>query len=637
MDSHLCLTMTALAIAAVPAHLATPALNENFMASSGAVLQQLPHVPYEDTLLVQFRFSLPQIIRNATPPLPNTAPICPLDAASLCNWEQQLYYATDALRQAIKPQENNLTTPNPIPTSSRPPWPVQHTNFLPFTRVARRKRSVWSIIGTAVPLVAEYFPKLMSLFSPSSKPAPPESRAVVPYDMALSKVSSGLSQKLQNFQDQFLALKAKFTKNNSTQQLDQSEKITALQLALSALFEINSIDQSASICNTNLLPPRLVRMGHLEDALRQATQRLATSNAQLVIPTTNITAYFKLKAATCAFTAGHFIINFRLPVKKTGDQLALFSVYPVPFKYENNYCFLFSEPLIVAMVNDKPHFLPAHFCPDYEFFCQLPRDKNPSDLEPCLASFFKLQAPTVAQCQSTCRRLLAPIVTEARAGVFWVIPREADRLTVDCPAQVEVLPSIRIGSYAVVLPCSCSLMQGADVLVTPHLLCDQHNITEVRLTKYIPIQWTSRAAPSFLDMAGRPPPVAVDEVNTAGADFEFVDYARTLPEWLGDLLAAIGGALSIALLVAARRLLRGPCPPRRERADEMPLASLASLAPPAPSTPPPPQRWPRRQALKLPRASRPAPVVPERGYLHPLAVEHCVRADGMNAPLFARR
>ena len=115
------------------------------------------------------------------------------------------------------------------------------------------------------------------------------------------------------------------------------------------------------------------------------------------------------------------------------------------------------------MVNDKPHFLPAHFYPDYEFFCQLPRDKNPSDLGPCLASFFTLQTPIETQCQPTCRRLLAPIVTEARAGVFWVIPREADRLAVDCPAQVEDLPSIRIGSYAVVLP--------SDVLVTPHLLC----------------------------------------------------------------------------------------------------------------------------------------------------------------------
>ena len=105
----------------------------------------------------------------------------------------------------------------------------------------------------------------------------------------------------------------------------QSVKIEALQLALTAPFEMNSIDQAASVCAENLLPPPLVRLSHLADALNQARQRLTPDNAQLVIPAENITAYFKLKSATCTFSAAHFIKNFRLPLKKTGDRLAMFS------------------------------------------------------------------------------------------------------------------------------------------------------------------------------------------------------------------------------------------------------------------------------------------------------------------------
>ena len=617
-------------IGAMLAHQVAPALiqrdagTDSILASTGAIITALPHVPYEDALVVQFRYTLPAFIQNVSEIPAEDAAICPLDAAPLCVWEQQLYAATDSLRKAITPATGNVSE---LQATRQPMLELATYLQTLSTRTSRQKRALWSIIGSAIPLVAEYFPKLISLFK--SSPAPHmEQNAILPMEVPLAQSPKGLTGQLLKFKDDFVKFKSMFRQQAATSnnQVDFSAKNAALQLAMNAMFEINTIDQSAEICREHLLPPRLVRLKHLKNAINQARQRVQKFGAELVIPDSNLTAYYKVKSATCTFSGNHFIITFRLPVKKTGETLTLFRLHPAPFKIHDVVCYLFTEPLTLALINDKPYFLPASFCPDYEFFCELPRDKNPSDIEPCLHPFFNYKM-SVAACEPACSRSDKPIVTQAANSDFWVVTDDQFPLTIDCPQQlISALPDLTVGAYSINLPCSCALTYGSDVLVAPHLLCDQHPVSDIRVATYVPIQWTKRAAPPFWDMARRPTPLLpADIIVDQEEEVEVRGEPHDLPRWVIETLAAVCGAVIAAALGLLRRV---PCLRRcwrRARAQPVDL-QLDPLAGPTPQSTP---QQPRRAVPALPPA-----VV---GSIPPRC-EHSRshRRDGMDASVFAK-
>ena len=249
-------------IGAMLAHQVAPALiqrdtgTDSILASTGAIITALPHVPYEDALVVQFRYTLPAIIQNVSEIPAEDAAICPLDAAPLCVWEQQLYAATDSLRKAITPATGNVSE---LQATRQPMLELATYLQTLSTRTSRQKRALWSIIGSAIPLVAEYFPKLISLFK--SSPAPHmEQNAILPMEVPLAQSPKGLTGQLLKFKDDFVKFKSMFRQQAATSnnQVDFSAKIAALQLAMNAMFEINTsnLRRSTPSAPSSAQPPQ---------------------------------------------------------------------------------------------------------------------------------------------------------------------------------------------------------------------------------------------------------------------------------------------------------------------------------------------------------------------------------------------
>lgn len=351
-----------------------------FLASMGAIVTRLPHVPYEDSLRVEFQFSLPNTLLDV-PVSDSEAEPCPPDAGVVCMWERQLQFATKTLQAALGGEGDQQRDPSSSLVQSWSP-----NGKLP---VKRSKRGFWSIAAAAIPLVTEYFPKLMSLFRlPSAEPE--AETAVVKYSAQISPKSTDLSSQLAKLHTDFQKFKSELlpTKQNTSKDKQMQTDIQYLQLVMRGFIEINALDQALSVCNENLLPARLVKLPHLKAAIRQVQIKLDPSGAEPVIPDQNVTYYYNLRSAKCRLEGEKFKIDFHIPIKRRGEKLALFHLHPAPFKVRDVICYLLREPLTVAMVNDRPFFLPASYCEEGEFFCSLPRDSNPSELDACLHPFF---------------------------------------------------------------------------------------------------------------------------------------------------------------------------------------------------------------------------------------------------------
>lgn len=553
----------------------------DYVASTGAIVTPLRHMAYEDTLQLQFRFGMPAILVDAVPEA-ELAQVCPPEAGTVCRWELQLQALTQSLRAAVTdPSDSNPALPLTTTQASLTVqnwWPRR-----PLQAPAHRvKRGFWSLAAGMVPLVAEYFPKLVALFK--TTPPPTEQNSIVRVDAVVPSTRSiqSLPDQLKSLANQFKTIKAAWSEKAESVGVIATRRIEALELALQAVFDINAVDQAVSVCEENLLPGRLVRMPALKAALAQATAYLTTYDAQLVVPTTNVSLYYRVKSATCSFSGDKFLINFRLPVKRMGAQLNLFHLHPAAFKVRDVTCHFLLKPLTLALVNQRAIFLPEDYCPPNEFFCSLPRDSNPTDATDCLQQFFSFKTMDPTPCEPTCVRSKQPVVTQITTNTFWIVTDDAFPLTVDCGSGTpNILPEIMTGAYLVNLPCQCSVQYGGSILVSAHLLCDQHSPSETKIQKIIPIQWTTRVLPPFLDMVRRPTVIAQREVAPMTENsVDVTDEAEPLPPWVEELLIGLGCTALVPLVSVLFRCLRR-CRRRRARTDSLPLHEIQP--PPLPS------------------------------------------------------
>ena len=157
-----------------------------FKTTIGAIVTKRQQMPYEDTMLVAFTYGLPKTILGNE--LDGSQDCPPQNIA--CGWEIQIQKLSDWLRYSLK----NSSNPTEILTPA-----ISDSGMLQLTKngtLVRRKRAWWSLAASAVPLVAEYFPKLINLFR-SSDPTPKvETNAVMEYKSAIPTSGGDLPEKI---------------------------------------------------------------------------------------------------------------------------------------------------------------------------------------------------------------------------------------------------------------------------------------------------------------------------------------------------------------------------------------------------------------------------------------------------------
>lgn len=279
-------------------------------------MTRLPNVPYEDHLLITFKFKVPQIQEMEEP----------CNNETLCDWEAHLSALTDTLEKAV---DGGMTV----------------------TRAKRRvrtKRGFFSIAAAAIPTLIQHFPKLLQLFKSAPTQVEP-SQAVVKFDADIAESSSNLPQKLAKMYEAITQRRGWGAMRVGTApQLD--ERLKNLNRKVSAVLKLNTLDQSLEQCQLGFLSPRLVKMWHLKAAIKAATTRIGTAGAQLVIPPENASAYYSVKGATCLATAENFLVQFRVPIMRRGSTPQLFNVHPAPYKVRDVTCYFMAQPMQVALV-----------------------------------------------------------------------------------------------------------------------------------------------------------------------------------------------------------------------------------------------------------------------------------------------
>ncbi|KAJ1518958.1 hypothetical protein ONE63_011412 [Megalurothrips usitatus] len=175
----------------------------------------------------------------------------------------------------------------------------------------------------------------------------------------------------------------------------------------------------------------------------------------------------------------------------------------------------------------------------------------------CLRPFFGLNLFASQPCEPQCHRTREPVVTQAGPSEFYVITDDAYTLQINCPGQqVVALPDVTIGSDLIHLPCPCSITYGSTTLVAARLVCDNHSITEVAARRVVPIQWTRRAAPSFLDLISGTTLLNRHEITLDQENEVPISDEPTLQPWMLELISALGGAALVALASAVTKFCR---------------------------------------------------------------------------------
>jgi len=495
--------------------------------TTGAIVTRLQQVPYRDSMVVEFGFLVP----NATA-LAISAPCVN------CTWEQKINGLAASVGTLLNDQNKVLV------------------------QGRRKKRAFWSIAAAVAPALIEYFPKLVSLFRSKSAAAADETQsvAVVPYKAEIPVSAENLPSTLETIHSSFLALKRKFvTVNVRMNNLENS--ISTLEKAMRGILQLNNLDQAAAKCALGLLPARLINSSMLADAMGLVQHRLKQFTAELVIPANQLEAYYVVPSATCMANDSVFKIKFRVPIKKMDSTATLYSVHPAPYKVQDVTCYFINKPLQIAIVENHPIFLPQNYCPQDQFFCQVPRDNNPAELDTCLFPLFPVLDPPKDKCKPVCERSQVPVVTEVGPNKFWIVTDDEHPMKIRCHGVETEVENIDAGADLVTLPCDCAVSYSSTLLVSPRILCDEKDVTKLHLERAVPVQWTRRV--SFLrfeEIVGTLLAVYPSELRVDGEEDVYVPGEAVLEQpWLQELLAAGGGAVAAAMLTLAMRLLKRYC------------------------------------------------------------------------------
>lgn len=522
-----------------------------FYSSIGAVVTTPRQVPYEDTAVVTFRYGLPKMLTAATP---EEQQLCP-PTNTACMWEIQLQKLTEWIHAGLGPNNtavkaSGTESPNSLHGHSR------------------RKRAFWSMALSVLPLLTEYVPKIFSAFT--NKDPIANQGAVVEYKALPKPAEEDLASKVASLHQAYIAVKQAWSNKSEGQkhtiEISMQAQIDGLQVVVDGLLELATLDASVARCRDGYLPPRLVRVTHLKQALTKLQGILAAQGAEPMISYTNWDSAYSLKSVRCAVDNDKFLINLRIPIKKINEENQLFHITPVPYRAWGMACTLVDKPLAVAVLGHRSFFMPKDFCEGLAF-CQVPRDKNPSEVPDCLTPFFPDDEVVTRECVPECHRLSGPIVTEASESLFYVTTDNNYPLEVTCPASVDVVPDTPIGATAIRLPCACGIQYGPKVLAAPKLWCQESNATEEpKIKRELPIQWTRRAALSFLDMLARTPAVPRQEVTLSEAEVWLQEELDGLPSWAGEALICLVAAIVVIAWAILRRCRRKCCCRGRRRA-----------------------------------------------------------------------
>lgn len=557
-----------------------------YEASMGVVVTLPRQVPYEDALTIRFQYKVPTILGASTQQDADRCP--PLNKP--CLWELQLQRLTDFLRYAMTADKNataetaasalselelRAAALSPLgqagqrqAQAGRPARPA-----LP-APLRRRKRAFWSIAMAAAPLVAEYLPKLVGWFQKAPEAVQPNN-AVMKYAGEIPAATEDmLSEKLTRLHGHYKKFKENWDKRSQNLKKPDEDtnktrlQMEGLQVAIQGLLELVTLDAAVGRCLDGHLSPRLVRYQHLTDAVRKATRHVLAFGAEPIVGEAEASALYDMRAVSCSVENDKFVLDLHLPLKRKGEVGQIIHLHPAPFKVKDVTCFLIPGPIAVALLGQRPFFFPIDYCKNVAY-CRVPRDKNPTEVPPCLTAFFPDDELLTRPCEPTCHRSQEPVITESGESEFYVVTDDQYPLQVSCGRSPPIaLPEVAIGATVIQLPCDCAIEYGAKTLVTPRLLCDQSNSSEEVIARNIvPIQWTKRVPLPFVDMVQKPPLVhradvlldEEDEVEVRGEEWRF-------PGWAIDMLVGVLGAAVVAIGTALRRLHRRASRRRNRRA-----------------------------------------------------------------------
>ena len=427
-------------------------LHPTAVLSPGFSINVLNIVPYEDHAAITFSYPVPSV--NAAPEK------CPRNA--ICNWEHQLSQVAGSVQQKL---------------GDVPDQPA-----LTHQAARRRKRGLWSLAALAVPTLVENFPRLLRLFNLGGTQLPEPEKALVRYNQEITASATDLPQKVaKTFQD-FLEQRRQASKTG------QLSVYSDINMKMLALLKLNILDQASAKCERGYLSPRLVKKQHLQEALRMVSEKIASSNAELLIPENDTSSYYDVKSATCTSNYESMFLTLRVPIREKDSTAKLYSLTPIPFKKGNLACYFLKQEMQVAMVGSRSYFLPPKYCENGVFFCNLPRDSNPSESGSCVIPLFK-DLTSDEMCEPVCSTLTTPIVTQISEFEFHVLTADKHPLLIKCPrTQPLAISNIELGSDLINLPCECAMSYDKMTIVHPRLLCDE-GTSHWTVKRAVPFAW----------------------------------------------------------------------------------------------------------------------------------------------------
>jgi len=222
----------------------------------------------------------------------------------------------------------------------------------------------------------------------------------------------------------------------------------------------------------------------------------------------------------------------------------------------------------VAMISDKPYFLPPNFCKEDDFFCALPRDSNPSELDPCLLRLFPTEQIIASACEPQCARSTTPVVIQSGESKFWVVTDDQFPMEIRCPSQGPIaLTDITAGADLVTLPCACEITYGSMTLVSTKIICDPFDTAELTIFRTVPVQWTKRAAPRFSVLGSTSVIPVMESEITIHEERDVTLTEDNIGKYVVETVAAVLGAIVGSFLAALAALCKKCVTAARHRRD----------------------------------------------------------------------
>lgn len=255
-------------------------------------------------------------------------------------------------------------------------------------------------------------------------------------------------------------------------------------------FDISLMERVLDDCKSRRIPESLIAPPHLHLLLSQFLKKLEmTSEFQLSLPLANLSFYYKLKIASCAFTGDSVMVSIQIPLLNANCQLQSYKLTPIPLwmpSDQNTVCYLIdranpsfpegtyyvlSSPDIIVPYKEKVCGI------GHQDICYIPNHKDHimkrSMRRSCVQAIMESQDEDMA-CTLKCEpsgTFNYPIIRKVASDRYLIVgdlrvqqDQESQNLNtsvlrVECPPfqKEEILTFPPTGALEIILPCDCHI------------------------------------------------------------------------------------------------------------------------------------------------------------------------------------